>query len=394
MSDPRREPETSVPIAIGGARTSSLQEPASGAFSLGGGSYLRSYEDKPRINYESIELKYARPAKREKKALDQSGEQSRDAVQKQLARAMFEYLKTKTCYDALPTSSQIVVIDANLPLKTGFIAALETKMPFGVLWDPEVKQYVGTMTVTDYIKVLLRTRTSGESIAELQDLSIKACRACSWMQRGGLVPKELVSVRLDRDLLAALKVLKENHIRRLPVMSHTGEVTSAINYSSLLDVVLERLFDNNNPIAGAWLALLEHGVKDLGIGHYDSSAHVTLETPVHQVLETLVAKKLHCLPIVDQTGRCLDVFTRNDTMTIEQGGTYDVELTLASAIATRPRIPVYCFSPDDTLLEVMKHLRKMHTLIAVDENDRECGYITVPDIFEWLLETGVMDEFT
>ena len=329
---------------------------ASGAFSLGGGSYLRSIEDVVTINYEGIELKYSRPGRRPKRDLPADAA-AREQIQQTLTTGMMEFFRSKNCHDAMTTSTQVVVIDITLPLSVAFISALENQMPFGILWDPEVSKYVGIMTVTDYIHVLLRTRQSGESIVELQNKPIREWRTLNEVcrrEQGQRTTPGLVSARLDHDLLVALELLQTHKIKRLPILSHTGEVISTVGLSSMLRAVVQRL---NEVESSEWHDLLSYGVKDLGIGVYSATPpRCTLEKRVHEVLSTLIDHQVHCLPILDEAGRCLDVFTRNDVMHIEQGGTYDIELTLATAIANRPRHPVYCYSPDDTLCEVMKHM--------------------------------------
>eukprot|EP01061_Rhynchopus_euleeides_P019437 TRINITY_DN31919_c0_g1_i1.p1 TRINITY_DN31919_c0_g1~~TRINITY_DN31919_c0_g1_i1.p1 ORF type:complete len:395 (+),score=152.44 TRINITY_DN31919_c0_g1_i1:157-1341(+) len=376
-----------IPVGQGLGRADSLNDQAAsvGAFSLGGGSYLRSVEDVVTINYEGIELKYSKPVRRSTKKGLPSGDDAKREVQEQLAKGMLEFFKSKTCYDAMSGSSQVIIIDISLPLSVAFISALENKVPYGTLWDAQKSEYVGMMTVTDYIKVLLRTRISGESIVELQNSPISSWRE-KQAQEGEKVRSTLISARIDQSLLVALESLHQHKINRLPILSHTQEVLSTIGYDSMLKAVLQRLHELDDD--KEWSELLSYSVGDLNIGAYGpKTPRCTLETRVYEVLSSLIDHDVHCLPIVDVSGRCLDVFTRNDVMHIEQGGTYDIELTLASAIANRPRHPVYCFNADEPLGDVMHHLGKcgVRTLIAVDTDDKVNGYLTTAHIFEWLL---------
>ena len=349
----------------------SLQAASVGAFSLGGGSYLRSVEDVVSINYEGIELKYSRPFKRAtRKDLPTSEtEAARAGVQTKLSTGMLDFFRSKTCYEAMSASSQVVVMDVSLPLSIAFVSALENKVPYGVLWDPSTSAYVGMLTVTDYINVLLRTRISGESIVELQNSPITVWRERQKAEGGVTSPRSqdgLISARVDQDLLTALELLREHKINRLPVISHTGEVLSTVGYSAMLSTILLRLCEMED---SEWTELLGYSVGELGVGSYGTKTpKCTLENRVYEVLCTLVDNNVHCLPIVDASGKCLDVFTRNDVMHIEQGGTYDIELTLASAIANRPRHTVFCFSKQDSLGDVMSHFGKCGVCISNSEN--------------------------
>ena len=344
--------DTSAPIAIGGKGASGRGEMAatSGAFSLDGRSYLRSYEEQVSINYDSIELVYDKPEKKEKREMTDG---NLEDIKKQLSEGIMGYFRTKTSYDSINTSTQVVVIDVHLPLRTAFISALENKVSFGVLWNSSTEEYVGIMTVTDYINILLRTRTSSESIVDLQNDNIDRWMEYSWVKERR---KEFTSVRMDYEVYDALLLLQRNKISHVPIMSHAAEVVSVLTYPGILSLALNRLAEVSDQ---EWLHLLDYSVKDLKIGSYnDDMTTVRLETPVYEILELLISEGIHCLPIVDHQRRCLDVFTRSDVMHIEQSGTYDIEISLASAIQNRPRHPVFCFSPDDTLSQVMKHINK------------------------------------
>jgi len=78
------------------------------------------------------------------------------AVVKGLLTPILDFLRSKKCYDFLPDSTQVVVLDLDLPLMHTFSVAHEHNVTFATLWDRRTSKYCGMMTVTDYINMLLQ----------------------------------------------------------------------------------------------------------------------------------------------------------------------------------------------------------------------------------------------
>jgi len=60
-----------------------------------------------------------------------------------------------TCYDIMPTSCKLVVFDTHLLAKKAFHALIANAVRSAPLWNPVISCYVGMLTVTDFIKVIL-----------------------------------------------------------------------------------------------------------------------------------------------------------------------------------------------------------------------------------------------
>lgn len=55
----------------------------------------------------------------------------------------------------MPTSSKLVVLDTRLEVKKAFHALIENSLRSAPLWDNEVQDYVGLLTVSDFVSILL-----------------------------------------------------------------------------------------------------------------------------------------------------------------------------------------------------------------------------------------------
>eukprot|EP01062_Namystynia_karyoxenos_P036641 TRINITY_DN266_c0_g1_i1.p1 TRINITY_DN266_c0_g1~~TRINITY_DN266_c0_g1_i1.p1 ORF type:complete len:488 (+),score=132.70 TRINITY_DN266_c0_g1_i1:136-1464(+) len=425
-----RERMSSVSIGAQGAGSSSIpiggRQPEgpdrASSFSLHGRGAPVLFDQTPRsgdlqVDYDSIHLQYDTPAphwRRRRQRRLAAG--AAEAVARRLSQEVCGVFAACKCYDVMPPSTLVVVTDVSLPLKVAFMSALENRVPFAVLWDPQKQQYVGVMTVTDYIRVLLHRRQIADTSGSLEETPIRVWRRAEWMRREGAPQQErsLISVGIDASVLSALRLLHNNSIKRVPLLGPAGELLHVLNYSAMLALLLEHVrghlpsaedggdalmtdgdtaddppVDDAASAASSSLArMFEYSVGDLGIGVYDDAGPVVhLETPVHEVLTLLMRHRRHSLPIVDSRRRILDVFSRNDVLRLEQQGFYNIEIPLGRAIGDRERFPVATFTRSDSLGAVAELLGSagVRTLYCVDEEQRACGHLGVTHIFDWLL---------
>ena len=56
------------------------------------------------------------------------------------------------CYDLIPLSAKLVVLDTELVLKKAFFAMVDTGVRACPLWDTSKQTFVGMLTITDFIR--------------------------------------------------------------------------------------------------------------------------------------------------------------------------------------------------------------------------------------------------
>jgi 5'-AMP-activated protein kinase, regulatory gamma subunit len=149
-----------------------------------------------------------------------------------------KFFRYHKCYDLIPTSAKLVVFDTQLLVKKAFFALVYNgtsplkltpnkfcrrfRLKFaGVraapLWDSKQQQFVGMLTITDFIKILQRYyKSPAVYIDELEEHKLE-----TW--RGVLKDdnKTLVSIGPDASLYDAIRSLIHNRIHRLPVIDPT-----------------------------------------------------------------------------------------------------------------------------------------------------------------------------
>ena len=80
----------------------------------------------------------------------------------------------------MPTSCKLVVFDTHLSASKAFNALIANAVRSAPLWDPDISCYVGMLTVTDFIKVILKADRWGLNVFLLvwhceSDLGIGGC---------------------------------------------------------------------------------------------------------------------------------------------------------------------------------------------------------------------------
>jgi 5'-AMP-activated protein kinase regulatory gamma subunit len=67
---------------------------------------------------------------------------------------ILNFFKCYKCYDLIPTSAKLVVLDTQLVLKKAFFAMVDTGVRACPLWDSVKQEFVGMLTITDFIRIL------------------------------------------------------------------------------------------------------------------------------------------------------------------------------------------------------------------------------------------------
>lgn len=144
------------------------------------------------------------------------------------------------CYEAMPTSSKMVIFDTELVLWKAFNGLVYQNTRHVLLSNGELGGLItGILSVTDFIRVMLRLRRErGQSNALVDDkedlgkLTIQKYREL--VQKEGKL-KELVFVTASSSLLEAARLLAQHRIHRLPVLDpETGSPLFILTHKRLL----------------------------------------------------------------------------------------------------------------------------------------------------------------
>ncbi|XP_076341243.1 5'-AMP-activated protein kinase subunit gamma-2-like isoform X4 [Tachypleus tridentatus] len=67
---------------------------------------------------------------------------------------VYKFFQHFCCYDVIPISAKLVVFDTQLPVKKAFFALVQNGVRAAPLWDSSRQEFVGMLTITDFIHIL------------------------------------------------------------------------------------------------------------------------------------------------------------------------------------------------------------------------------------------------
>ena len=262
-----------------------------------------------------------------------------------------------------------------------------TDMPAAPLWDPALCQFVGLLSVTDFIDVLMRYRQTRMDVSTLATRSIADTLASS--------QKTFESADTSTSLKQACLMLHRNGLDFLPIVfPEDMRVLATVTYSNILEHVVTHFREQRR--------LFDDSIYDLQIGTYNENL-ITIgpDRLLADALELLHQHKLSALPVVDANGKIISVYCRSDiTFFLANTGGTDAEdaianldLTLADIIAQqRPDMvtsdALHTCSKGHTLQSIFECFAQLrfNRLYVVDEQDICVGVVSARDLVAYFLE--------
>ncbi|XP_072118474.1 5'-AMP-activated protein kinase subunit gamma-1-like isoform X4 [Mobula birostris] len=226
------------------------------------------------------------------------------------ATIYMNFMKAHQCYDAIPTSSKLVVFDTTLQVKKAFLAMVANGVRAAPLWDSKEQCFVGMLTITDFINILHRYYTSPMvQIYQLEEHKIETWREI-YLQ-GSF--KKLVSISPNDSLFDAVYSLIKNKIHRLPVIDPvSGNVLYILTHKRIL-----KYFHLFNLAAQKAYNNLDVSVKEVQEQRWHCFenvlkcyAHETLEV----IIERLVEHEVHRLVLVDEEDMVHGIVSLSDML--------------------------------------------------------------------------------
>lgn len=334
----------------------------------------------------------------------------REVVRNTGKEAIGTFLEGQTCYSVLRASGKVVVFDTRIPIQLAFYALVEHDMQAAPLWDPKQCEFVGILTVTDFIDVLRYYRQTGSDVATLATRSIADILADEGILSTVLkksVPRRFivkneskendqhsnfVAIDVEATLSRACHLLHDQCLDFLPVMlAPDMRVLATITYTCVLDHLVSNFREQRR--------LFDDTIYDLGIGTYGEEVVVAYpHQPLHEVLHTLHVHGLSAVPVVDETTKKIrGVYSRSDITFLTKASdaedavsnlnlTLEVLMSQQRSDVTTPDALHTC-STRHTLQSVFEYFAqvKFNRLIVVDEEEKIVGVVSARDLVAYFL---------
>ncbi|XP_036020617.1 5'-AMP-activated protein kinase subunit gamma-2 isoform X5 [Mus musculus] len=139
-------------------------------------------------------------------------------------------------------------------------------------------------------------------------------------------------------------------------------------------------------------AFMKQNLDELGIGTYHNIAFIHPDTPIIKALNIFVERRISALPVVDESGKVVDIYSKFDVINLAAEKTYNnLDITVTQALQHRSQYfegVVKC-SKLETLETIVDRIvrAEVHRLVVVNEADSIVGIISLSDILQALILT-------
>jgi len=322
------------------------------------------------------------------------------------------FLRSHSVFELVRTSSKVVVFETNIPIQLAFYALLEHESAAAPLWDSKHREFVGLMTITDFVDILRhyhdehgRTGAAIEVLASrsiaqvLNDKNVgthfkhateafdRSIQPQSPLACGQTVNSSgMIAVDANSTLYEACDAMRANKRRFLPVVTPKDcGILAVVTHVDILEYFVASFREERR--------LFDQPIRELGIGTFENVVSVGTITPLRDVLELLCKHDFSSLPIVDEVGRVTALYGRADITFLATATDADsVVVNLGSSVADilrqrRSEEPLHTCSQCATLQFIFELFAdiKFRRLVCLDDDCRPVGIITVRDLLCYFL---------
>ena len=218
-----------------------------------------------------------------------------------------QFFKHYRCYDLIPVSAKLIVLDSQLMVKKAFHALVSNGVRSAPLWDASEQRFTGMLTITDFINIL-RTyyKTPAIKMEELEEQKLQ-----KWKQLLQNQDQKPTFCTIDpyASLYDAIRTLIQQKVHRLPVIDReTGNVLYIMTHKRILKFLF--LYYNELPLPRH----LDKPIRELKLGTYENIATATMNTPLIDALHAFNERRVSALPVVDDDGKVIDVYAKFDVI--------------------------------------------------------------------------------
>uniref|UniRef100_A0A8C1ULE5 Protein kinase, AMP-activated, gamma 2 non-catalytic subunit a n=1 Tax=Cyprinus carpio TaxID=7962 RepID=A0A8C1ULE5_CYPCA len=278
-----------------------------------------------------------------------------EAVEQSESDIYMRFMKSHKCYDIVPTSSKLVVFDTTLQVKKAFFALVANGVRAAPLWETKKQSFVGMLTITDFINILHRYYKSP-------------------MVRNSALR-----------IFDAVYSLIKNKIHRLPVIDPvSGNALYILTHKRILKFLQLFVCEMPKP------AFMKQTLEELSIGTYSNIAFIHPDTPIIKALSIFVERRVSALPVVDESGKVVDIYSKFDVINLAAEKTYNnLDISVTQALMHRSQYfeGVMKCNRFETLETIVDRIVKaeVHRLVVVDENGSIVGIVSLSDILQALV---------
>lgn len=327
-------------------------------------------------------------------------------------------LSRYTAYELLPESGKVIALDIKLPVKQAFHIMYEQGLVSVPIRDDLNGQFSGMLSASDFILILMELHNNGSMLTdeELETHTVFAWKEGKYQlnrEPDGSVEqlpgRPLIQADPHESLKdVALKIV-HNKISTVPIIHklEDGSMPQLLHLACLPGI-LKHICRHFRHSPGT-LPLLQQPVGRLCLGSsmqkvgVSTSSRLTMlrpNDPLSSALTLLIEDQVSSIPIVDDNGSLLDVYSRSDITSLAKDSAYahvrldqtSIHQALQLFYEATGAVNAYkhcttCLN-SDSLHEIMERLSDpaVRRLIVVEAGSKRVeGIISLRDVFNFLL---------
>uniref|UniRef100_A0A8D1MSC4 CBS domain-containing protein n=2 Tax=Sus scrofa TaxID=9823 RepID=A0A8D1MSC4_PIG len=290
-----------------------------------------------------------------------------DELQKPGAQVYMHFMQEHTCYDAMATSSKLVIFDTMLEIKKAFFALVANGVRAAPLWDSKKQSFVASFNLEQFppgfifVTPVMRSWVSCPvECHTLRDLPVSFPQVALIFFLYSCVSCDREISRLDQIQARLLNLEYFRGDAMYSCLIILGGMTAGVS----LCVMLFDLW------AQVLAALAQHPGSDPNL------------SPVFLTPSSL--------PLPSPTGQVVGLYSRFDVIHLAAQQTYNhLDMSVGEALRQRTLCleGVLSCQPHETLGEVIDRIvrEQVHRLVLVDETQHLLGVVSLSDILQALV---------
>jgi CBS domain-containing protein len=308
------------------------------------------------------------------------------------------FLRSRSVFELIRTSGKVVVFETNIPIQLAFYALLEHESAAAPLWDSASREFVGLMTITDFVDVLRYYHDEhGRTGAAIEVLASRSISQIMSDADAGVHFKHamealsdshgsLVAVDANSSLYDSCTIMRAKKRRFLPiVMPEDCGILAVVTHVEILEYFVATFREERR--------LFDQPIRELGIGTFGDVVSVDGRTSLRDVLEILCKYDISSVPVVNEAGRIISLYSHADITFLATATDADsVVVNLGSSMTDmlrqrRSEEALHTCSQHATLQSVFELFAdvKFRRLVCLDDERRPVGIISVRDLLCYFL---------
>jgi len=306
----------------------------------------------------------------------------RGRQQAEAIRSIQAFLESKTCYEVLPVSFKLVMLDSTLTMKGALLTMLQNGVISAPIWSSRTSGFAGLITAHDFVNALRYYIDRPRLLDELNHVKLEELQTIE--RQLGAQPFDTARTSPSLSLREACAGIIGTKAHRIALVDSDPGSAQQVIVSVLTQYRVLRFVALNCKET----QLLNVPVRDLGITT-TKVVSTTMDSPLKEVVTTLSQLGVSALPVVDEHGVLSNMYELYDVLTLIKGNGYgDLDMTVGEALMRRAEDfeGVLTCRGSDTLSDIMETIRRSRLLrlFVVDERGVLEGVITLADILKYI----------